>query len=487
MNRTTLIRFVAAASGLSLAVSFGLTTGAAIADNQTPTVSPVSTNTASLPYALKLRKREIPNVLPTLQSFVFGQSQGLWVLIGGRTNGLHKFTDDPLKNFPPRRQNDRIWVIDPISGRKWSRPLDDSSLTVDQVDGLSAFAAQSVQIGDTLYVVGGYGFARSLNDFMTFPTMTAFDLGNIIRWVRREGGLQGGEDLAALIRQTEDDVLKVTGGQLMMIGDRAILAFGQLFDGGYGSPSFTQIYTTQVRSFRILDDGETLAIGDIRRHPAAPNENDYRRRDYNLVPIIDTVDSKEVAKAAALAGVFTLTDGMFTVPVEINKAGVPTMADPAKRSTFKQAMSGYNCAVLPLYDGASGESHAVLFGGISYVFYNRSTGAFVEDSNFPFINDVTAVVRRADGRYRQVLIGQFPVVLTVDGKRLRFGAEAGVLLRPSIPLTENGMIDLVRLKAEHGTRQVHVGWLYGGIAAEKPNFGATVASNIVFDIVLSPR
>jgi hypothetical protein len=239
MDRTILIRFVAA-SGLTLGACFGLPNSAAIADNQTPTVSPVSTNAASLPYNLKLRKREMPNVLPTLQSFVFGQSQGLWVLIGGRTNGLHKFTDDPLKNFPPRRQNGRIWVIDPSSGRKWSRALDDSSLTPDQVDGLSAFAAQSVQIGETLYVAGGYGFSRSLNDFMTFPTMTAFDLGNIIRWVRREGGLQGGEDLAALIRQTEDDVLKVTGGQLMMIGDRAILAFGQLFDGGYGSPNFNR-------------------------------------------------------------------------------------------------------------------------------------------------------------------------------------------------------------------------------------------------------
>jgi hypothetical protein len=486
MNRAVLIRLLVA-TGLAVGAYFGCSNGTAIADNQTPTVSPVSTNAASLPYALKLRKREMPNVLPTLQSFVFGQSQGLWVLIGGRTNGLHKFTDDPLKNFPPRRQNSRIWVIDPATGRKWSRPLDDSSLTVDQVDGLSAFAAQSVQIGDTLYVVGGYGFSRSLNDFMTFPTMTAFDLGNIIRWVRKEGGLQGGEDLAVLIRQTEDNVLKVTGGQLMMIGNRAILAFGQLFDGGYGSPNFNQVYTGQVRSFSILDNGNTLAIDDIVRLPATPNYNDYRRRDYNLVPIIDTVGSREVARAAALAGVFTLTDGIFTVPVEINKGGRPTMADPAAPSTFKQAMSGYNCAVLAIYDSASGESHAVLFGGISYVFYNRYTGAFVEDTNFPFINDVTAVVRRADGRYRQVLIGRFPVVLTVDDKRLRFGAEAGVFLRPSIPLTGNGMIDLVRLKAEHGSRPVHVGWLYGGIAAEKPNFGATVASNLVFDIILSPR
>jgi hypothetical protein len=360
-------------------------------------------------------------------------------------------------------------------------------LTPDQVDGLSSFATQSVQIGDRLYVVGGYGFSRSANDFMTFPTMTAFDLTNLVRWVRKRPLPPGKEDLASLIRQTQDDVLKVTGGQMMMLGSRAILAFGQLFDGGYGSPNPTQIYTGQVRSFDIVDDGTTLAIANIDQRPDEPNYDDFRRRDYNLVPILATDGSRTVPKAVGLAGVFTLTDGIFTVPVEIGKNGRPVMADPTAPSTFKQAMSGYNCAFLPIYDSASGESHAVLFGGISFVYYRKPTDTFVQDTNFPFINDVTAVVRQADGSYSQVLIGQFPTIRTVDDLRLRFGAEAAVFLDDSIPVTKNGMIDLAQLKALHGTEQVHVGWLYGGIAAEKANFGATVASNIVFDIFVTPR
>jgi hypothetical protein len=485
MNKKTLIRFIAIA-GLSCLVSV-LKPGSAAADNQTPTVSPVSTNTASLPYTVRLLKREMPKVLPTLQSFASGQSQGLWVLIGGRTNGLHNFTSNPLKNFPPRRQNARIWVIDPVSGRTWVRPLDDSSLTPDQVDGLSAFATESVQIGDTLYVAGGYGFSRSANNFMTFPTMTAFDLSDLIRWVRKEQLPAGKKDLASLIRQTQSSVLKVTGGQMMIVEGRAILAFGQLFDGGYGSTDSTQVYTGQVRSFDIRDNGKTLAIANIDRRPGTPNRNDYRRRDYNLVPILDTAGARPVAKAVGLAGVFTPTNGIFTVPVEIAKNGLPVMADPAAPSTFKQAMSGYNSASLPIYDSASGQSHAVLFGGISFVSYNKATGTFVQDSNFPFINDITSVVRRADGSYRQVLVGKFPIVQTVDDKRLRFGAEAALFLEQSVPVTTNGMIDLAKLKATHGTKPVHVGWIYGGIAAEKANFGATVASNIVFDIVLTPQ
>jgi hypothetical protein len=487
MEASSLIRSLVA-TVLSLGIFVACNTGEVFADNQTPTVSPVSKDVASLPYILRLRQREMPKTLPTLQSFSAGQSQGLWVLIGGRTNGMHGFTDDPLENFPPRRQNRRIWVIDPVTGNRWSRSLADSSLSPRQLDELSSFAAQHVQIGDTLYVVGGYGFSRKRNDFRTFSSMTAFDLPNIIKWVRREGDFPAGNaDLAALIRQTRDKVLKVTGGQMTMLGNRAILAFGQLFDGGYGSPDHRQVYTTQVRSFRILDDGVTLAIDDVRRRPEQPNPDDYRRRDYPMMPILDTSGDRPVPKAVALAGVFTLTDGMFTVPVEIDRAGRPTMADPTAPSTFKQAMSGYDCAVLPIFDRASGESHGILFGGISYVFYRRSTDTFVEDPMFPFIHDVTAIVRTSAGDYSQVLIGQFPRVLSVDNKRLRFGAEAAVFLKPSMPVTRNGMLDLVKLKETFGSSSVHVGWIFGGIASDKPNSGSTVASNLVFEIYVTPR
>jgi hypothetical protein len=177
---------------------------------------------------------------------------------------------------------------------------------------------------------------------------------------------------------------------------------------------------------------------------------------------------------------------MFTVPVEIVR-GVPTMADPTAPTTFKQAMSGYNCGFLPIYDSATGDSHAVLFGGISFVYYDRKTDSFVEDPMFPFINDLTAVVRQADGSYHQVLVGQFPKIRSVDDKRLHFGAEAGVFLDPATPVTENGMIDLAQLKALHGTKRVHVGWIFGGIAADAPNNGNSVASNVVFDILVTPR
>src|SRR5207237_8918679 len=129
-----------------------------------------------------------------LQSFASGSfagawsNAGLWVIVGGRTNGLHDFTSDPLENFPPSAQNRRIWVIDPGSWRVWSRSIKDSHLSVDQIDQLSATAYEHVQFGDVLYMVGGYGYSRTAKDFKTFPILTALDLPKIIDWVRSRAG-----------------------------------------------------------------------------------------------------------------------------------------------------------------------------------------------------------------------------------------------------------------------------------------------------------
>jgi hypothetical protein len=473
----------ATAAGVLLALTLWFGAVAASADNQTPNVSRVRTDDSALPYQIELRIAKVSRTLPTLQSFAAGQYGGLWIILGGRTNGLHGFTDDPLANFPPSEQNRRIWLIDPVAGKHWSRRLSDSSLTQDQIDALSSTATESMQIGSRLYVIGGYGFSETLNDFTTFDTLSALDLPSIILWVRRYTNT----DLAEIIRQTSHPVLKVTGGQVTMLGDRAILAFGQLFEGGYGDPNHTQIYTTQIRSFTLRDNGSKVSIRDVRSLPRKPNPTDFRRRDYTLIPFIEVDSGREVPMAAALAGVFTLTDGMFTVPVEIGKNGRPEMADPGDPATFKQAMSGYNCAFLPIWDAAKRQSHAVLFGGISYVYYRWNAGKFIEDPMFPFINDITSVVRNRDGRYRQFLIGRFPRVVSADNKRLRFGAEAAVFLDPAIPTTPNGMVDLAALKATFGNSPVVVGRLFGGIAADAGNDGNTVASNLLFDVILTPR
>lgn len=464
----------------SLALSFAVAPLAARADNQTPTVSSVSLDIGDLPYAVTLERVKPKETLPTLQSFATATHNGLWILIGGRTNGLHNFSNDPLKNFPPSDQNRKIWVIDPQKWKVWSRRLDDSRLSQNQIDELSTTATESVQIGDTLYMIGGYGYSKKVEDFRTFSVMSSFDVQALVDWVRKDSN----KGLEKIIRQVRDDVLRVTGGQLAVIDDRFILAFGQNFKGGYGADDVKQVYTGEVRSFEVVEKGNTLKVRDVKRSPSQPNRTDYRRRDYNMLPFIDTAGGKEKPALTAYAGVFTKTNGVYTVPVEIDAKGRPSMADPDAKGTFKQAMNGYNAANLAIYDAKSGDSHALFFGGISYVTYNAKTDKFKEDASIPFTNDVTAIVRKPNGKYAQYLLTTFPRVSGPDVDKYRFGAEAAVFLKPSVPLTDNGMVDLKALKKKAGKGKTKIGWIFGGIAAEKPNDGATVASNEVFEIVL---
>lgn len=470
-------RTAVAACGFACSALFGF---AAVADNQTPTTTPITVGGQSLPFGLKLQRVDTDGKLPTLQSFAAAQYGNLWVLLGGRTNGLHNFTSDPLENFPPSEQNRRVWVIDPTTWQVWSRSIKDSGLTGDQVDQLSATNYEHDTIGDTLYLVGGYGYQRSTKEFVTFPVMTAIDVPALVKWVREPAK---SPRLAKLIRQTTSETLRVTGGQMMIFGKRAVLAFGHDFAGGYGDPDVVQTYTGQVRSFDIVDTGTKLSISDVKASPTTPDYVNYRRRDYSMVPFLDGGQ----VKAAALAGVFTESGGVFTVPIEIGPAGIPQQDNPAAKSTFKQGMNSYDGATLGIYDQHTGATHSLLFGSISYITYDRATQQFVPDPNAPFTNQITDVVRDRQGRYKQYLFPtEFPTVSGPDVASYLFGAEARVFLKTQTPVKGPGLIDLAALRAKPGNSQV-VGWIFGGIAAEQPNFGQTVASNEVFRVVLVDR
>ena len=142
----------------------------AVANNQTATVSPVRIGEA--PYGVELVQLDFaPTPIPTLHSFVAGEHDGQWVVIGGLTNGMHGFDlDQDL--IPERKQNDRVWVIDPESRTSWSRSLDpaetaDSGLTPLQLLSVTTANAEFEQVGDRLYMVGGYGDSDPTDPFFS--------------------------------------------------------------------------------------------------------------------------------------------------------------------------------------------------------------------------------------------------------------------------------------------------------------------------------
>ncbi|HEX2278862.1 MAG TPA: hypothetical protein VHN13_17335 [Candidatus Tectomicrobia bacterium] len=211
---------------------------------------------ALLPFQVEFVEAAFPGA-PGLHSFAFGEANGKWLFIGGRTSGIHAFDPLPINNFPPAMANHWVWVLDPALRQAWSIDLYDASITPPLglvADALSSSNTQSFQNGDTLYVIGGYGYNRSTNLMQTFPTLTAINVPGMITAVMSGTAA----NIVGQIRQGPlDDRLKVTGGELGKIGDNFFLVFGQRFDGLYNPQDVDndQQYTEEVRIFQIVDDG----------------------------------------------------------------------------------------------------------------------------------------------------------------------------------------------------------------------------------------
>jgi hypothetical protein len=99
----------------------------------------------------------MPSV-PAIQSAVSAQSGGLWLLFGGRTNGMHGFDPSGLVNFPPQFQNNNIDAINPATGQTWSMPWSATGLSASVYTSLSSSDQEFYQSGDHLYTVGGYSY-----------------------------------------------------------------------------------------------------------------------------------------------------------------------------------------------------------------------------------------------------------------------------------------------------------------------------------------
>jgi len=447
-----------------LLAAAALVSPAAKAQDQTPTVSPVYTQ--GLPFTLTMQTVDMGSNGPiALQSYAYASYQGNFVVVDGRTSGLHNFTTNGLTNFPPEQQNEEILVINPKTQQTWSRSLTNSDLSPSEISALSATAPEFAEKGSTLYIAGGYLYAS--NNFTTYPTLTALDLPGVIDWVTNAG-----TNLSASVRQTTNSAVQVTGGSLNFVNGTAFLTFGQNFEGPY-TPGSDGIYTKQIRTFTIVDTNGSLNITNLASStPEAP----YRRRDLNIVPMTGT----GAPALVALSGVFTVQGGDWTVPVEISSNGVPSMANPSAPGTFKQAMNNYHCPTINLYSPSLNQNAIVLTGGISLQTFNGNR--FVTDQEDPFTSQSTLVIRDAAGKYKQYYLGDlYPNITDPNtGTPWLFGASAEFLTNPDLPLT-NGMINMDAL-----TPGTNLGYIYGGIAAEVPNDGNSTASSELFAVTYNP-
>lgn len=374
------------------------------------------------------------------QSFAVGQANGKWLIIGGRTDGLHR--RQPFASFDTNGQPNELLVIDPVSKQKWTANL--SILPIAIQEALKATNIDFIQNNNQLYLIGGYGYSNTLGDHTTFNTLTAIAVSETI------AAIVSNNNYSNYIRQTSNSIFQNTGGQLEKINDSYYLIGGQDFQGRYNpmgpthGPGFTQTYSNQIRKFNILDNGTLLGVNNISIITDSVN---LHRRDYNALPQI----------LPNLSQGITAYSGVFQQNVDLPYLNAVTIDSLSYivNNNFNQYYNHYHCANIPLYSTSRNEMHALFFGGIAQ--YYDSLGILVQDNNVPFVKTIARVTRDVNGTLAEYKLPiEMPALL---------GAGAEFIYRDNLPVYTNGVIKMDELIAD----STILGYIYGGINSSAKN------------------
>ena len=432
---------------------------------------------ADLPFEVDLVERTFA-AMPGLHSFAWAEHDGKWLFVAGRVDGLHGIVEFA---FPDDEANNAVWVVDRATEQVWSRSLDELDDAV--ADPLRVTNPEYYQEGETLYVVGGYGMDSATGEKITFPTLTAVDVPGLIEAVATGG------DLTPHLRQTTDERLAVTGGELRKYGGYVLFG-GQRFDGQYsvGGSGFTQTYTERISTLDIDDDGAALSASVRTDLPADPDV--LHRRDMTVAPSYlrilpveaeDPTDTIIVPSLTLYGGVFR-TDANLPHRTQVHFffSDTPEFAE----STYEQQFAHYTCPALPLWDATAETMHTTFFGGMAQFVYDEDTGEVEQDYLVPFTDDIVTLTNDLDAdsptTFETVMPEPMPGLL---------GTNAVLIPAPGVPRSPHGVVQLGDL-----TARTLVGWIVGGIESSSPNPGwmsmvatETHASPRLFEVWVTPR
>ncbi|MEZ4956877.1 MAG: T9SS type A sorting domain-containing protein [Saprospiraceae bacterium] len=409
----------------------------------------------NFPYEISLEPMFI-NGLDGLQSYAYGQHDGQWLLLGGRRDGLH--ARQPFNAFPASQNNTEIYVVSPENGEVWTASV--LNLPTGISEQLQATNIQFFQDGETLYLVGGYGYSNSAADHITFPNLLAVEVSGLM------DAIENGQAIGSFFKQITDERLAVTGGQLGRIGNQIYLVGGHRFDGRYNPmnmPTFVQTYTNSIRKFEIENDGNGLAIANFSESTDALH---LHRRDYNLLPQI--FPDGEYGYTL-FSGVFQINQDLpFLYPVDIKEGSY------APVTSFNQYLSQYHSASVALFDPSENAMHNLFFGGMSQYYYNGDN--LVQDDMVPFVKTISRVSRAADGVLEEVRLAvEMPALL---------GAGAEFIPNENLEMAAPEIIQLPSTISD----SLFLGYIFGGIESPQlnpfnfNNTGVTTATVRIFKV-----
>jgi len=330
--------------------------------------------------------------LPGLHSFTRASYDNKWLLIGGRTDGLHQ--RQPFAAFLASDNNGIAYVVDPVNDVVYSASL--SALPQAMSDQLQSTNMQFEQRDSMLYIIGGYGYSNAESDHHTYPNLSAVHVPDVM------DAIINGNSIAPHFRQITDTRLQVTGGYLDRLDETYYLAGGQKFEGRYNpmgpthGPGFVQEYTNAIRRFQIIDDGTNLSISD---YDAWIDSDNLHRRDYNMAPQIFPNGERG----------FTMFSGVFQHDQNLPWLNTVDVVDTAYavRAGFNQYLSQYHSAHLNIFGANDNAMHTVFFGGISRYTMDENN-QLVDDEDVPFVKTISKIVRYADDTMEEIKIGEMP-------------------------------------------------------------------------------
>ena len=455
--------------------------------------TPVVATASNLPFTIQIQPVTMPG-LPALNSPVSAQDQvsgspfqGDWLLFGGRTNGLHTFTN-PNDNFPPQDQNETIYVVNPTTGQVWSEAWSATDVPAGWLPPLYSTNQESYQDGDTLYTAGGYGAVDqgggSFANYTTYGTLTALSVNGLIGAVVNKG------DVAALsqIQQIDGQPFKVTGGEMAALNGLTYMVVGQDFEGEYnpgGTTGFSQTYIDEIQAFNINFNGQVPNSLSISNYQAQNDQVNLRRRDYNLGNVVlpNGQPALEIYGGVFTPGPGTLANqGVgYRNPILIKGIGDTQVL------TYQASFNQYSSPHIDLFDQSTGSMDTIFLGGISLYAVNFATGqltlplfnASPYPAALPFVNAVTTLVQQANGTTQE-----FEMASQLPGL---FGSEARFFATPGLAQSGDGVFDLDQLLAQTTTLGYMYGGIYSTVGLTATQQTQTMATNALYKIVLVPN
>jgi hypothetical protein len=402
---------------------------------------------------------------PNIHSFSWGKTtDGKWVILGGRIDGLHQ--RQPFVAFSENDANKSVYVIDPVTNQTWSTSI--NVLPVTLFEQLQSTNQEFYQRDNTLSIIGGYGYSTTQSDHITYDKLAAVDIEGLATAVINNSSI------TPYFRQISNTNFAVTGGHLGLLNGVFYLCGGQYFEGRYNpmgpnnGPGFIQNYTDEIRTFEINDDGVNISI---QNYSAQNDTNNLHRRDYNMSPQIFPDGSHGFTM---FSGVFQHTENLpWLNSVDVTASGYTV------NNTFNQYLSQYHSARTPIYDVSNNVMHTIFFGGMSQYKLDANDN-LVQDDNVPFVKTISKVSRYGDGTMVESSLNiEMPTFLGS-------GAEFIPLNNNSNYLT-NEIIDINNL--QEGI--THVGYIFGGIESTEENIffindgTQSSASNLAFKVFIN--